>query len=128
MKIINCKNIPSENIKYKIKQLIYNKIRPAVGVSKSGKLNDVIEHYNSNYKYIEWGNPIFLENHANDIYQNLVDCAWDYPEKYVHLLGYRGNDYHEYLADMLTVYEPSGNIYYTPPSDSEYREYPEYLD
>jgi hypothetical protein len=95
-------------IKNKINTLIKNKIRPAVGMSKTGKLNDQVTLYNSSYRYIEWMNQQFLDEHVNCIYNSLVECAWDYPEKYIHLLGYSINNENgnEYVIDNIVVYIP----------------------
>ena len=93
-------------IKSKISTMIQNKVRPAVAISKTGKMNDTIEFYKSSYKYVEWENPEFLKEHTNNIYSSLVECAWDYPERYVHLLGFVNEHESEYLSENLVIYEP----------------------
>jgi len=102
----------STSLKFKIKNMIELKIRPAIVTSKSGDIKDSV-NYKSSYKYVDWDKS---DTHAQCIYNDLLACAHDNPEQFVHLIGYSVFKTKEYVSDVLTVYIPGTipeNIYGT---------------
>jgi hypothetical protein len=65
-------------VKVLIKKLIKNKITPSVQTS----INQKYEIY-----YVD-----FLYENVDIVYQQLVSCAYDYPERNVHLIGYYNDE------------------------------------
>jgi len=99
---------PKVILKSKIKNMVIHKIRPAVEVSKNGYIKNSML-YKSSYEYVNHEDP---EQHAENIYNSILLCLKEYPERYIHLTGYGYNksSSSEYLSDYITVYVPDTNL------------------
>ena len=99
---------PKVILKSKIKNMVIHKIRPAVEFSKNGYIKNSML-YKSSYQYVNHEDP---EQHAENIYNSILLCFREYPERYIHLTGYGYNKSSacEYLADYITVYVPGSNL------------------
>ena len=87
-----------QSIKYKIKTMLNNKIRPAILTSKNGDISNTAK-YKSSYLYVDWDNK---DQHVENIHGSLVSCIYDYPENYIYLAGYLD----ESIYELYNVYIP----------------------
>ena len=76
--------------------MVSRNMKPVIMISKNGKIKDSV-HYKSNFNN---------ENIDNDIYVSLLECAHDYPERYVYLVGQVSVNDKEYILEQLTIHIP----------------------
>lgn len=84
------------SLKLKIKDMVTHNMKPVIMISKNGKIKDSVQ-YKSNFNE---------ENIANDIYNSLLECTHDYPERYVYLVGQVSINDKQYILEQLTIHIP----------------------
>uniref|UniRef100_A0A6C0IAB0 Uncharacterized protein n=1 Tax=viral metagenome TaxID=1070528 RepID=A0A6C0IAB0_9ZZZZ len=94
------------HIKKHIKKMMLNKVRPTIQINKD-KENTSYQLYHSSYRSVDWNKP---ENHSENLYQDIVSCETEYPDKFINLIGYSSYNGNEYIADFYLIKNPHKQI------------------
>ena len=101
-------NVVKWHIKKQIKKMMMNKIRPTIQTNKN-KDNTQYELYKSSYMSINWNRP---DEHGENLYQDILSCEKDYPDRFINLIGYSLDNQtnKEYLADFYLIKNPRSEL------------------
>jgi hypothetical protein len=101
-----------KSTKFKIKNMLHNNVKPTIQTSTYKNTDHFVKYpcISNNYKYssVDFKDEYKVGDCVEVIFQDLIDCIYDYPERYIHLIGYPLDylDSNAYIIDMYTVYTP----------------------
>ena len=120
MVIIKCALDPyySNIIRNKVHLMIKNKVRPTIQTSRIENTSK-FENYNSSLLTLSSFTTLSLsslqllhidiEKICDNILSDIESCAYDYPERYINLIGYSLNNdiNNEYISDIYVIKNPN---------------------
>jgi ribulose bisphosphate carboxylase small subunit len=97
----------SNIIRNKVHLMIKNKVRPTIQTSRIENTSK-FENYSS-LMSLSLSKSIDVEKICDYILSDIESCAYDYPERYVNLIGYSLNNdiNNEYISDIYVIKNPN---------------------
>jgi len=97
----------SNIIRSKVHLMIKNKVRPTIQTSRIENTSK-FENYSSLIS-ISLSQSIDVEKICDYILSDIESCAYDYPERYINLIGYSLNKdiNNEYISDIYVIKNPN---------------------